>query len=125
MRGIEPAKVSLNSSRPLRAFPRAGTYIDESPALTAVLQAQRRGFYRSNPGRCHRDCRGRDRVQAVVPLLLPTVGHQPLGAHAFEFAPLRRDIGMHRVQRRLEARVLTQRTVRRIRVEVVPPVHQP
>ena len=36
----EKAKVSLNSSRPLRAFPRAGTYIDESPALTAVLQAQ-------------------------------------------------------------------------------------
>ena len=34
------AKVSLNSSRPLRAFLRAGTYIDESPALTAVLQAR-------------------------------------------------------------------------------------
>jgi hypothetical protein len=34
------AKVSLNSSRPLRALPRAGTYIDESPALTAVLQAR-------------------------------------------------------------------------------------
>ena len=34
-------KVSLNSSRPLRAFPREGTFIDESPALTAVLQAQR------------------------------------------------------------------------------------
>jgi hypothetical protein len=33
-------KVSLNSSRPLRRFPGAGTYIDESPALTAVLQAQ-------------------------------------------------------------------------------------
>jgi len=34
------AKVPLNSSRPLRALPRAGTYIDESPALTAVLQAR-------------------------------------------------------------------------------------
>jgi len=34
-------KVSLNSSRPLRAFPREGTFLtDESPALTAVLQAQ-------------------------------------------------------------------------------------
>jgi len=118
-------KDSLNSSRSLHGFRREGTFFDESPALTAVLQAQRRGFYRSNPGRCHRDCRGRDRVQAVVPLRLPTVGHQPVGAHAFELAPLRRDIGMHRVQRRLEARVLTQRTVRRIRVEVVPPVHQP
>jgi hypothetical protein len=38
------AKVSLNSSRPLRGFPRAGTYIDESPALTAVLQAQPGGI---------------------------------------------------------------------------------
>ena len=34
------SKVSLNPSRPLRAFPREGTIIDESPALTAVLQAQ-------------------------------------------------------------------------------------
>ena len=34
-------KVSLNSSRPLHAFPREGTSHDESPALTAVLQAQR------------------------------------------------------------------------------------
>ena len=34
------SKVSLNSSRPLRAFPREGTFLDESPALTAVLQAQ-------------------------------------------------------------------------------------
>ena len=33
-------KVSLNSSRPLRRLPGAGTYIDESPALTAVLQAR-------------------------------------------------------------------------------------
>ncbi len=37
---LQETKVSLNSSRPLRAFLRAGTYIDESPALTAVLQAQ-------------------------------------------------------------------------------------
>ena len=36
----ERSKVSLNPSRPLRAFPREGTIIDESPALTAVLQAQ-------------------------------------------------------------------------------------
>jgi hypothetical protein len=36
------SKVSLNPSRPLRAFPREGTFIDESPALTAVLQAQPR-----------------------------------------------------------------------------------
>ncbi len=35
-------KVSLNSSRPLRTFPREGTIFDESPALTAVLQAQPR-----------------------------------------------------------------------------------
>ena len=118
-------KDSLNSSRSLHGFRREGTFFDESPALTAVLQAQPRGLYSSNQCRCHRNCRGRDRVQAVVPLRLPTVGHQPVGAHAFELAPLRRDIGMHRVQRRLEARVLTQRTVRRIRVEVVPPVHQP
>src|SRR6478735_12690176 len=40
MRTLSSAKVSLNSSRPLRRFPCAGTYIDESPALTAVLQAQ-------------------------------------------------------------------------------------
>src|SRR3954462_6035387 len=33
------SKVSLNPSRPLRAFPHEGTIIDESPALTAVLQA--------------------------------------------------------------------------------------
>ena len=32
-------KVSLNSSRPLRGLLREGTFIDESPALTAVLQA--------------------------------------------------------------------------------------
>ena len=37
---VRATKVSLNSSRPLRALPRAGTYIDESPALTAVLQAR-------------------------------------------------------------------------------------
>ena len=36
------SKVSLNSSRPLHAFPREGTFLDESPALTAVLQAQPR-----------------------------------------------------------------------------------
>jgi hypothetical protein len=35
------SKVSLNPSRPLRTFPREGTFFDESPALTAVLQAQR------------------------------------------------------------------------------------
>jgi hypothetical protein len=40
MSGVARSKVSLNSSRPLRAFPREGTIIDESPALTAVLQAQ-------------------------------------------------------------------------------------
>jgi|SRR5579885_1914441 len=39
------SKVPLNSSRPLRAFPRAGTIDDESPALTAVLQAQPASFY--------------------------------------------------------------------------------
>ena len=39
--GPRGSKVSLNSSRPLHAFPREGTYQDESPALTAVLQAQR------------------------------------------------------------------------------------
>jgi len=50
MRGIEPAKVSLNSSRPLRALPRAGTYIDESPALTAVLQARQRAIVQANAG---------------------------------------------------------------------------
>jgi hypothetical protein len=38
--GAHAPKVSLNSSRPLRTFPREGTIIDESPALTAVLQAQ-------------------------------------------------------------------------------------
>jgi hypothetical protein len=32
-------KVFLNSSRPLRGFRREGTVIDESPALTVVLQA--------------------------------------------------------------------------------------
>jgi hypothetical protein len=39
---IRSPKVPLNSSRPLGAFPRPGTFPDESPALTAVLQAQRR-----------------------------------------------------------------------------------
>jgi len=39
--GPRGSKVSLNSSRPLHAFPREGTSHDESPALTAVLQAQR------------------------------------------------------------------------------------
>jgi len=34
-------KGSLNSSRPLRGFHREGTIVDESPALTIVLQAQR------------------------------------------------------------------------------------
>lgn len=33
-------KGSLNSSRPLRGFHREGTVVDESPALTIVLQAQ-------------------------------------------------------------------------------------
>lgn len=32
-------KVPLNSSRPLRGFHREGTIVDESPALTVVLQA--------------------------------------------------------------------------------------
>ena len=41
-------KVSLNSSRPLRALPRAGTYIDESPALTAVLQARPGAIVQAN-----------------------------------------------------------------------------
>jgi len=36
-----------------------------------------------------------------------TVWHQPFGAHAIEFAPLRLNIGTNRPQRRLEARVLT------------------
>ena len=36
------SKVSLNSSRPLRTFPHEGTFIDESPALTTVLQARHR-----------------------------------------------------------------------------------
>src|SRR5262245_46601287 len=35
-------KGSLNSSRPLRGFRREGTVIDESPALTVVLQAHAR-----------------------------------------------------------------------------------
>src|SRR6516162_1103064 len=39
--GPRGSKVSLNSSRPPHAFPREGTSHDESPALTAVLQAQR------------------------------------------------------------------------------------
>jgi hypothetical protein len=39
------SKVPLNSSRPLRAFPHEGTIVDESPALTAVLQAQRGELY--------------------------------------------------------------------------------
>ena len=40
-------KGSLNSSRSLRALPREGTVLDESPALTAVLQAQRVELYQS------------------------------------------------------------------------------
>ena len=40
--GVRLQQVPLNSSRPLRTFPRAGTVLDESPALTAVLQAQPR-----------------------------------------------------------------------------------
>jgi hypothetical protein len=39
--GAPRPKVSLNSSRSLRALPHEGTVFDESPALTAVLQAQR------------------------------------------------------------------------------------
>ena len=35
---------SLNSSRPLRDFHREGTFVDESPALTVVLQAHGGGF---------------------------------------------------------------------------------
>jgi hypothetical protein len=41
------SKVSLNSSRPLRTFPCEGTFLDESPALTAVLQAQPRELYQA------------------------------------------------------------------------------
>jgi hypothetical protein len=45
------SKVSLNSSRPLRTFPREGTFLDESPALTAVLQAQPRRIVPSGAAR--------------------------------------------------------------------------
>jgi hypothetical protein len=43
------SKVSLNSSRPLHAFPREGTSHDESPALTAVLQAQQPAIVAAPP----------------------------------------------------------------------------
>ena len=102
-----------------RITPRRHFFRNESPALTAVLQAQ--GV----------DCTGQTSAAviataAVAPraAVLLAVGHQPFGAHAIELAPLRLDIGTNRAQRRLEARVLTQRTVRRIRLEVIPPVEQ-
>ena len=58
------SKVSLNSSRPLRAFPREGTFFDESPALTAVLQAQPRRIVPSAP----RDGAGTDAGRERRPL---------------------------------------------------------
>ena len=46
-------KGSLNSSRPLRGFHREGTFVDESPALTIVLQAQRAAILADARARRH------------------------------------------------------------------------
>ncbi len=63
--GIAVPKGSLNSSRPLRAFPREGTVSDESPALTAVLQAQPRRIVAARRLRSATTGGGeRDRVRA-------------------------------------------------------------
>jgi len=67
--GASRRKVSLNSSRPLRGLPREGTSFDESPALTAVLQAQTRRFYRIEPVAVRRTAAAE--AAGATPLLSP------------------------------------------------------